>query len=172
MLTADYMHFVVEMERLERVLKAPEKYSRADYWELLRDLPLAAFRAQVTRCLQKSKFWPKPAELRGTGEASTPVQLSGEARQSTHAMLRELAQKDPQRNGHLSYGLDLNERHWKARLLEDPELGQLELRIAQYGLAIAREALDSVQYAEAVMADRRARDTMWELQRRRAGLRV
>ncbi len=154
-----------EFEEFSEALKVLESVfgKKADdclvrlYWTALRDLPLEAVKSGIARHVRYGKFFPKPAELRRADDKPrSDLTLSADARRSTHIALIELAEQDAA-NGYLRGALALNASTWRERRAEDPELGELEYRLARVGRILAVDPPDSPQYAEAVEADRRLR---------------
>lgn len=128
------------------------------YWTALRDLPLEAVKAGIERHIRYGKFFPKPAELRRQDEKPrNDLGLTAAARRSVHIALMELAEQDPQHNGHLKDALARNAASWREFEARDPQLAEIENALARAGRILAVDPPDSPQYVEAVAADRRLR---------------
>lgn len=63
---ADYQDFRAVLDRLAATYgrEKPDDESCQLYWEALRDISLDAVKACASLHVKRSKFWPKPAELR------------------------------------------------------------------------------------------------------------
>lgn len=146
------------------------------FWKSLVRLSIIEFNRVQALMLAELEFTDPPKYLspRHIWAANTRLRARGgdtSARptRSVHQTLLELADRDPQHQGHIRPALSLNEQVWREFGDRDPELQALEYGIAQCGLILARDAPGSPQYAEAVREDRKFRDErQWLIERRRA----
>jgi len=79
MTDTDHTTFARALVVLAETLGEPLSELRGEgYWEALRDLPLGAVLAAMHEALRMSRFFPKPADLRGyvTGQIEDTVELA------------------------------------------------------------------------------------------------
>lgn len=128
---------------------------REAYWLGLLDVRLSEIVANVAKLCKlarKGQPVPKPSELRNVLPQS------------------EYQPKDPKQDAAFAAAEAFSARTWDELLRSDPEMGRIELTIASAGRILARDFEGSPHYAEAVTADRNARNARVTLWRNRAGL--
>ncbi|MGH8219952.1 MAG: hypothetical protein ACREUT_15525 [Steroidobacteraceae bacterium] len=166
MLATEFAEFERELQVLEKLYsKQIDDGLMRLYFESLRDLPIGAIKRRILEHTRRSRFFPKPSELRPKDDR--PV-LSPEARASVNVAMLELARLRPTEEGHLRAAIALNERTWREFARQDPELSRIEYGIARVGRILVEDDPSSPQYAEAVLEDRRLRDQRQELLEARA----
>lgn len=172
MMPTEFEQFSTAIKVLELVFgKNIDEQLLKLYWVALRDLPLEAVKAGIERHVRYGRFFPKPSELRRPNDGPRDDQgLSPSARRSVHIALLEFGEKDPAKYGHLKPALALNAASWDDFRARDPELAEIEYRLAQVGRTLATELPDSPEYADAVEQDRRLRtlrEALWAERRDR-----
>jgi len=167
-----------EFERLLKELfggmgmRPPDVEAVAGFWKSLGRVSIIEFTracefmlaqlefSEPPKYLNPSFVWGAVRRLRARGGSAT-------GSQSVREQLLDLAERDPQHNGHLKAAIALNDATWAEFERRDPELAALELGIAQWGLILARDPPDSPQYAEARREDWKFREARRQLIERR-----
>jgi hypothetical protein len=140
----DFAPFRAEIDKLCATFdRPPAKDELVDaYWNSLRDARLSEIQRNVARIIRtatKETKWPKPGDLRDAAPEE------GTRRTASQEAGAQSAER-------------LSIRNWNALQSSDADLWKLEVSIAKCGRTLASHEPDSLQYAEAIRLDRRARD--------------
>lgn len=151
MLASDFDAFSTAMVGLARGLRAkePDDDDLQFYWRALKDLHVSAVMRRIEDWPKRSKFWPKPFELRPKDD-----------RQTSEEPLAERAK--------IRAAIEANSENWHEMRTKDPELYRIERGISDTARLMANAKPSSPEYAEAIREDQRLRDQRLALWRSRA----
>ena len=151
MLAGDFESFATKLVDLARGLrvKEPDDDDLQFYWRALKDLHVSAVMRRIEDWPKRSKFFPKPFELRPKDE-------------------RQAAEEPPAERAKIRAAIEANIENWHDLQTQDPPLYQIERGIADVARIMANAKPSSSAYAEAAREDQRLRDQRLALWRSRA----